>query len=120
MSSFPQEHLPADDPQKVPAFKTQLLKWVGNKQRFAHEIVAYFPSDIKTYYEPFFGSGAVLATLNPHHSIASDVFKPLMDIWQALSQVPQVIIEWYRTRYALYNQYPKPEGYQRILASYNA
>ncbi len=47
----------------VPPFKTQLLKWIGNKQRFAHEIVSYFPRQFGTYYEPFLGSGAVLATL---------------------------------------------------------
>ena len=34
-------------------FKTQLLKWVGNKQRFAHEIIGYFPNQFGTYFEPF-------------------------------------------------------------------
>ena len=51
--------------QYVPPFRTQLLKWIGNKQRFAHEIASYFPTDVKTYYEPFLGSGAVLATMQP-------------------------------------------------------
>ena len=45
--------------QYVAPFHTQLLKWIGNKQRFAHEIAAYFPTDVKTYFEPFLGSGAV-------------------------------------------------------------
>ena len=51
--------------QKVKPFKTQLLKWIGNKQRFAHEIVSLFPERFGAYYEPFLGSGAVLGTLNP-------------------------------------------------------
>lgn len=42
-----------------------LLKWVGNKQRFASEIVSYFPLEFGSYFEPFVGSGGVLATLAP-------------------------------------------------------
>jgi DNA adenine methylase len=37
----------------VPPFKSQLLKWIGHKQRFAHEIVSYFPAHFGTYFEPF-------------------------------------------------------------------
>ena len=72
----------------VPPFKTQLLKWIGNKQRFAHEIVSYFPRQFGTYYEPFLGSGAVLATLRAKSGFGSDGFKPLIDIWQALKKRP--------------------------------
>ena len=49
----------------VRPFKLQLLKWVGNKQRFANEIISYFPVGFNRYIEPFLGSGAVLATLSP-------------------------------------------------------
>ena len=64
--------------------KTQLLKWIGNKQRFAPEIVSYFPTAYNRYFEPFLGSGAVLATLAPKIAVGSDIFKPLMEIWQTL------------------------------------
>ena len=73
-----------DNQREVPPFKTQLLKWVGSKQRFAHEIVAHFPATMGTYFEPFLGSGAVLATLAPTVAVASDVFAPLMEIWRTL------------------------------------
>jgi DNA adenine methylase len=56
----------------VKPFKRQLLKWIGNKQRFAHEIVSYFPGRFGNYVEPFLGSGAVLATLAPERAIGSD------------------------------------------------
>lgn len=49
----------------VKPFKSQLLKWIGNKQRFAHEIISYFPNKFGTYHEPFLGSGAVLGVLSP-------------------------------------------------------
>ena len=31
----------------------QLLKWVGNKQKFASEITKYFPLEYGKYIEPF-------------------------------------------------------------------
>lgn len=40
-----------------------LLKWIGNKQRFAQTIVSYIPDSFNNYYEPFLGSGAVMAEL---------------------------------------------------------
>ena len=105
--------------QSVRPFKTQLLKWIGNKQRFAHEIAEYFPTDIGTYYEPFLGSGAVLAALQPPRAIASDVFAPLIEIWRTLRENPGRLIAWYRERYEVYGSLPKPAGYAKILASYN-
>ena len=53
-------------------FKTPLLKWIGNKQRFAHTIASYFPKRFGTYFEPFLGSGAVLATVAPEVAVATD------------------------------------------------
>lgn len=105
--------------QSVRPFKTQLLKWIGNKQRFAHEIAAYFPKDIRTYYEPFLGSGAVLAALQPQVAVASDAFAPLVEIWRTLHDAPHTLVEWYRERFVIYAALPKPEGYKQILASYN-
>jgi DNA adenine methylase len=103
----------------VPPFKTQLLKWVGNKQRFAHEIVSYFPSHFNTYYEPFLGSGAVLGTLAPKKAVAADCFEPLIEIWQTLRQQPQTLVEWYTERWNQVHETDKIEAYERIKASYN-
>lgn len=49
--------------------KFQLLKWIGNKHRFALHIVSYFPTSFRRYYEPFLGSGAILATLAPKDAL---------------------------------------------------
>ena len=106
--------------QAVAPFKTQLLKWIGNKQRFAHEIASFFPCDVGTYFEPFLGSGAVLAALQPPRAVASDVFPPLVEIWQTLHSNPALLVKWYRERYTLYHSLEKPEGYQQIRDNYNA
>ncbi len=109
-----------NDCVKVHPFRTQLLKWVGNKQRFAHEIVSYFPIEFGTYFEPFLGSGAVLGTLAPKKAIGSDVFKPLLEVWQTLSRDPQALCEWYSERFEIYWSEEKPAGYERIKASFNS
>lgn len=107
------------DLRDISPFKTQLLKWIGNKQRFAHEIVSYFPSQFNKYYEPFLGSGAVLGTLAPQDAIASDVFKPLIEIWQTLKNNPKLLVEWYSQRWKKLESGNKKEEYEKIKASYN-
>ena len=105
---------------QVAPFRTQLLKWIGNKQRFAHEIIAYFPKTFGTYIEPFIGSGAVLATLAPKQGIASDILKPLIEIWQTLATDPDQLKNWYAERWHLFMSGDKVETYERVKAAYNA
>ncbi len=104
---------------KVSPFKLQLLKWVGNKQRFAHEIISYFPVGFNRYIEPFLGSGAVLATLSPKQAIGSDIFNPLMEIWKTLHRNPAKLKEWYSDRWEIAHGDQKKEGYEKIKESYN-
>lgn len=102
----------------VPRFQLQLFKWIGNKQRFAHEIVSYFPPSFNTYIEPFLGSGAVLGTLAPSHAIAGDLLEPLMGIWFRLSDSPDALLRSYATRWHLF-QKDRRAAYERIRARFN-
>lgn len=104
---------------KVKKFSTQLLKWVGNKQKFAHEIASHFPKVYNTYYEPFLGSGAVLATIAPSKAVASDKFGAIIEIFQCLHNDPAKLIAWYTERWEKANGDFKKVGYERIKASYN-
>lgn len=103
----------------VAPFKTGLLKWIGNKQRMAHEICAYFPESFGAYHEPFVGSGAVLATLRPKRAFASDTFAPLIEIWQTLHADPARLKRWYAERHAQMVGGEKVVEYEKIKASYN-
>ncbi|RYQ65459.1 DNA adenine methylase [Bifidobacterium pseudolongum] len=104
----------------IAPFKTQLLKWVGNKQRFASEIISLFPDTMNVYYEPFLGSGGVLGTLAPTKAVASDVLSPLMDIWFALHDDPQQLIGWYATRRdGLETHDAVKVRYQEVLEHFN-
>ena len=100
-------------------FKLQLLKWVGNKQRFAHEIISYFPESFGRYFEPFLGSAGVLATLAPSNAVGSDIFAPLIEIWQTLQKNPEELKSWYAKRREAVMRNDKAKGYERIRASYN-
>lgn len=103
-----------------PPLAGQLLKWVGNKQKFAPFITAHFPETFGTYFEPFLGAGGVLATLAPRQAVASDTFKPLVEIWQELHARPENLARWYRERWELVGQLGKKEAYEQVKASYNA
>jgi DNA adenine methylase len=105
--------------REVKPYKNQLLKWIGNKQRFAHEIIAHFPAEIDTYYEPFLGSAGVLGTLEPDKGVGSDSFGPLIRIWQTLKASPDTLKEWYSSRWHQMSNGNKVEVYEAIKASYN-
>ncbi len=100
--------------------KNQLLKWVGNKQRFAAEIARFFPVSFKTFYEPFLGSAALMATVAPQKGVGGDVFRPLIEIWQKLQSDPDCLIEWYAERRRILTSENKKDVYESVKASFNA
>ncbi|MCO5109577.1 MAG: Dam family site-specific DNA-(adenine-N6)-methyltransferase [Burkholderiaceae bacterium] len=101
-------------------FRTQLLKWVGNKQKQADEIIKHFPGQFGTYFEPFLGSGGVLGVLAPRSAVASDAFAPLIEIWQTLHRNKEELKQQYAQRHALIAKLGKKAAYEGVLASYNA
>jgi DNA adenine methylase len=96
----------------------QLLKWVGNKYRYANEIVSYFPQHFNTYYEPFIGTGAVLATLEPACGVASDTLKPLIDLWKMVQDNPSLVSQYYADKWNDYQRNRKGT-YELVKNDYN-
>ena len=101
-------------------FRAQLLKWIGSKQQQADSIIAHFPTRFGTYFEPFLGSGGVLGVLAPQRAVASDGFKPLIEIWRSLLQDKEKLKRDYAARHALAAELGKKPAYQRVLDQYNA
>ncbi len=95
----------------------QLLKWIGNKQRYACQIVNLMP-EFNTYIEPFLGSGAVLGTLSPMCGIAGDILEPLVRIWQLIQTTPQDLLEHYTKLWHSYLE-NRENIYAQVRTSYN-
>jgi DNA adenine methylase len=104
---------------RITPFSSGLLKWIGNKQRMAHVIASHFPDKYQRYFEPFVGSGAVLGTLAPNSAIASDSFRPLIEIWSSLSGNSDVLKSWYAERWDFLQAGEKHAQYEKIKSAYN-
>jgi DNA adenine methylase len=116
---FPLSELPIPPSGGIGPFRSQLLKWVGNKQKQADTIIRSFPASFDRYFEPFLGSGGVLGVLAPKRAIASDTFKPLTEIWQLLKSDKELLKQHYAVRHALIAKMGKKEAYEQVLSSYN-
>lgn len=60
------------------------LKWAGGKRWLSYRAADVFPSEFGTYYEPFFGSGAVFFSLRPRKAVISDANKRLMEMYASI------------------------------------
>ncbi len=97
----------------------QLLKWIGNKQRFSEQISTIFPLQYNKYIEPFVGSGAVLGAMAPRRGIAGDALKPLIDMWILVQKDPEAVHGHYESTWHEFES-DRNATYKRILDSYNA
>lgn len=105
-----------------------LLKWIGNKQRSASTIVANMPTVFHNYYEPFLGSGAVLAellmqdnnSLFPHfnHAYGSDILPFLIEIFRSIKDNPDEIVAYYSKEISAYYENPDKQ-YEVIRDRFN-
>ena len=98
--------------------KGQLLKWVGNKYKYANIIVDYFPDKYHKYIEPFVGTGAVLATLASRKAIAGDTLTTLIEIWWLLQDQPEGLIDYYRNVIKRFNK-DREKTYEEIREKFN-
>jgi DNA adenine methylase len=104
------------DSRKRP--RGQLLKWVGNKFRYADVIAQYLPAELGTYYEPFVGTGAVLATVAPDHAIAGDALPTLIELLRMVQSESDSLIQHYDTARKEILRGGRPV-YERIKSRYN-
>ena len=70
------------------------LKWVGGKGRLLAQYQAYFPdpANYQTYFEPFFGGGAVFFALPHHPSHINDANHTLMAAYTNIQQDVEKVI----------------------------
>lgn len=75
------------------------IPYQGSKRNLAEDILRYFPPAVDTLYEPFAGSAAITIAaavngLAKRYHI-NDLNKPLMDLWRAIIETPELIASQY-------------------------
>lgn len=70
-----------------------IVKWVGGKRQLLPEINKYIPEKISTYYEPFFGGGALLFDLQPKKAVINDVNSELINLYKIVKYDVESLIE---------------------------
>jgi site-specific DNA-methyltransferase (adenine-specific) len=81
-----------------------LIKWTGSKRSQASVISSLMPC-YRRYFEPFLGGGALLYLAAVPGSMAGDLYKPLIQLWQLIQVEPEKVIEDYECKWtALKNE----------------
>lgn len=77
-----------------------LIKWTGSKRKQASLIAKEIPPYEK-YFEPFLGGGALLYLFAHKGAVASDIYKPLIDLWKLIQTEPQSVISDYENKWKI-------------------
>ena len=78
------------------------LRWAGGKQKLVKFLLPFVPvsSSYETYYEPFFGGGALFFAVRPENAVLSDINSALMNCYRQVARnadrVLQVLREYSR------------------------
>lgn len=72
-----------------------ILAWAGGKRHMLEDILRRIPPEDRfdTYYEPFFGGGAVFFKLEPSNGYINDINSRLMNFYRHVRKQPEQIIE---------------------------
>lgn len=73
-----------------------VLKWAGGKRQLLEKIIPIIENKLDnsgTYFEPFFGGGAVLFFLQPSKAIINDFNQELIDMYKVIRDQPYELIE---------------------------
>src|SRR5712692_9958038 len=68
------------------------LKWAGGKGQLLEQFESLFPSDFRTYHEPFLGSGAVFFRLRPRRAVLSDSNPDLIETFEIVRDDVELLI----------------------------
>lgn len=63
-----------------------LIKYRGGKSKEIPSFIKYIPNNFETYYEPFFGGGAVFFHLEPQKAVLNDINIRLMNFYKDIQK----------------------------------
>ena len=67
---------------------TPVIKWAGGKRQLVPTIMDMMPESYNTYFEPFFGGGAVFCALQPEKAIINDFNVQLINMYKWIKKKP--------------------------------
>ena len=98
-----------------------LLKYRGGKSKEIPSFIKYIPEQFDTYYEPFFGGGAVFFYLEPKKAVVNDVNARLMtfyvdvkDKYDIVRQQLDELQALYEANQAEYKKLKEQSPYKRV------
>ena len=87
-----------------------IVKWVGGKRQLLNELISRMPETYGTYYEPFFGGGALFFALSPKKAVINDKNKQLMNLYRIVRDTPvSQLTEWLTVLQKEYNELTSDE-----------
>ena len=100
-----------------------VIKWAGGKRQLLPEIEKYIPKSYNTYYEPFFGGGALYFHISPTKAIINDINPQLINVYNQIKFNSSELIEILSIFEIEYNSFctmeEKDKYYYSKRAEYN-
>ena len=72
---------------------TPIIKCAGGKRQLVPTLLEMIPKKYNTYYEPFFGGGALFCSLQPKKAVINDLNIQLINMYKEIKKNPNVVCE---------------------------
>lgn len=81
-----------------------VVKWAGGKRQLLEKIRESLPKQFSTYYEPFFGGGALLFDMQPQKAIINDLNGDLISAYEVIKNNSDKLLEILKEHEELNNE----------------
>ena len=100
-----------------------VVQWAGGKRQLLSKIKERMPKEYETYYEPFFGGGALFFELLPEEAVINDFNPQLINVYNQIKTdyVPVLqLLDQYQNQYnALETKEAKAAYYYTLRKEFN-
>lgn len=99
-----------------------VIKWVGGKTQLLDEIIKRIPKEFNTYFEAFFGGGALLLAITPKNAKINDFNKELINLYSVIQSNPVDLIKELNSGFYLNEEdsFYKIRNLDRNIDEYNS
>lgn len=100
-----------------------IVKWVGGKRQLLPTITQMMPKTFGTYYEPFFGGGALFFELHPTSAVINDFNPQLIEMYRSVqtnSDSVKHLLDKFQSKYnSLSSDSSRCDYYYELREKYN-